>query len=266
VESTAWNPNEDLPFVRLDHIYDYFIKSASNTVGSAELASRLIEIETRVRDSQGLGTYREKVLKSVGVLNLVASGGTARSSGDTLALAMHDCLFDDAPAKELLEEKGLITYREFADEYRIWNGTDFGLRQRLQEARREAKLTPLDQVLRGAVVLSPLVANRHSQETGILRVFSRTFSGVTIDESLIPPNQSVYDGAIVYWTTSGEPSVKLAGQTKKPLLIATASSKALGEVAAAAIEAFAVEKVTRDAIAENADWVARKELAERNSH
>ena len=158
-------------------------------MGSAELASRLIEIETRVRDSQGLGTYREKVLKSVGVLNLVASGGTARSSGDTLALAMHDCLIDDTPAKELrealleLEEKGLITYREFADEYRIWNGTDFGLRQRLQEARREAKLTPLDQVLRGAVVLSPLVANRHSQETGILRVFSRTFSGVTIDES-----------------------------------------------------------------------------------
>ena len=272
VESTAWMPNEDLPFVRLDHIYDYFIKSASNTVGSAELASRLIEIETRVRDSQGLGIYREKVLKSVGVLNLVASGGTARSSGDTLALAMHDCLFDDAPAKELrealleLEEKGLITYREFADEYRIWNGTDFGLRQRLQEARREAKLTPLDQVLRGAVVLSPLVANRHSQETGILRVFSRTFSGVTIDESSIPPNQSVYDGAIVYWTTSDEPSVKLVGQTKKPLLVATASSKALGEVAAAAIEAFAVEKVTRDAIAENADWVARKELAERNSH
>ena len=157
-----------MPFVRLDHIYDYFIRSASNTVGSAELASRLIEIETRVRDSQGLGSYRERVLKSVGVLNLVAAGGTTRSSGDTLAMAIHDCLLDDEDAKPLrtalvdLEEKGLITYREFADEYRIWSGTDFGLRQRLQEARREAKLLPLDQVLNSAVSMSPLVANRHA--------------------------------------------------------------------------------------------------------
>ena len=272
VESTAWSPNQNLPFVRLDHIYDYFIRSASNTVGSAELASRLIEIETRVRDSQGLGAYRESVLKSIGVLNLVASGGTARSSGDTLALAMHDCLFDDEAAADLrealleLEEKGLITYREFADEYRIWNGTDFGLRQRLQEARREAKLTPLDQMLQAAIELSPLVANRHSQEKGILRVFSRTFSGGRIDESFVPTDRSVFDGAIIYWTTSDEPSIKFLSQTNKPLLIATANIKALGEVAAAAIEAFAVEKVTKDAISESADWVARKELAERNSH
>ena len=272
VESATWSPNEKLPFVRLDHIYDYFIRSASNTVGSAELASRLIEIETRVRDSQGLGTYRESVLKSIGVLNLVVSGGTARSSGDTLALAMHDCLFDDEPAKVLrealieLEDKGLITYREFADEYRIWNGTDFGIRQRLQEARREAKLTPLDQMLQATVELSPLVANRHSQEKGILRVFSRTFSGGQIDESFVPIDRSVYDGAIIYWTTIDEPSIKFVSQSNKPLLIATSTIKALGEVTAAAIEAFAVEKVTKDAISENADWVARKELTERNSH
>ena len=272
VKTASFTPTKDLPFVRLDHIYDYFIRSASNTVGTAELASRLIEIETRVRDSQGLGSYRESVLKSVGVLNLVAAGGTTRSSGDTLAMAIHDCLLDDEGAKPLrealvdLEEKGLITYREFADEYRIWSGTDFGLRQRLQEARREAKLTPLDQVLNASVSMPPLVANRHSQKTGILRVFSRTFSSRTLSDALVPENKSVYDGAIVYWVTTEEPFFEFTGNSKKPLLVGRTTAKALEELSVAAIEAFAVKKVTDDAIAESADWVARKELAERSSH
>ena len=272
VKSANLGAAGELPFVRLDHIYDYFIRSASNTVGSAELASRLIEIETRVRDSQGLGSYRECVLKSVGVLNLVAAGGTTRSSGDTLAMAIHDCLLEDDAAKPLrealidLEEKGLITYREFADEYRIWSGTDFGLRQRLQEVRREAKLTPLDQVLNAAVSMSPLVANRHSQNTGILRVFNRTFASRILSDSLVPENKSVYDGAIVYWVTTEEPFFEFTGNLKKPLLVGTTTARALDELSVAAIEAFAVEKVTNDAIAENADWVARKELAERSSH
>lgn len=272
VKSANLGSAGELPFVRLDHIYDYFIRSASNTVGSAELASRLIEIETRVRDSQGLGCYRECVLKSVGVLNLVAAGGITRSSGDILAMAIHDCLLEDDAAKPLrealidLEEKGLITYREFADEYRIWSGTDFGLRQRLQEARREAKLTPLDQVLNAAVSLSPLVANRHSQTTGILRVFSRTFSSRTLSDALVPENKSVYDGAIIYWVTTEEPFFQFTGNSKKPLLVGTTTAKALEDLSVAAVEAFAVEKVTSDAIAESADWVARKELAERSSH
>ena len=272
VKTASFSTNGELPFVRLDHIYDYFIRSASNTVGSAELASRLIEIETRVRDSQGLGSYREKVLKSVGVLNLVAAGGTTRSSGDTLAMAIHDCLLDDEDAKPLraalvdLEEKGLITYREFADEYRIWSGTDFGLRQRLQEARREAKLMPLDQVLNSAVFMSPLVANRHSQSTGILRVFSRTFSSRTLSDALVPENKSVYDGAVIYWTSTEEPFFEFTGSLKKPLLVGMTTTKALEELSIGAIEAYAVEKVTNDAIAESADWVARKELAERSSY
>jgi retron-type reverse transcriptase len=45
-----------------------FLESASTMVGAAATASRWLEIETRIRDAQGLSEVERRVLKTIGVL------------------------------------------------------------------------------------------------------------------------------------------------------------------------------------------------------
>ena len=270
-QRTTWTKGEALPFVRLDFVYDYFVKTASNLVGSAELASRLVEIETRVRDTLGLEDDVQRVLKTIGVLNLIASGGEVRASKDLIAFAVADCLFKDEKAKRLraivdaLEKKGLITFRDFADEYRIWSGSDFPLRERLGLARSESVALGTSELLGSSVRLTPLIASRHSQKHGVLRAFDRIFADQLIDDATKPGSESPYDGSVVYWAGKEDDFGSHISAEGKPVLAVIADNMALSEVRAAAVEAYAVSRVLTEARNENADWVAFKELAERKS-
>ena len=270
-QRTSWEKGDSLPFVRLDFVYDYFVKTASNLVGSAELASRLVEIETRVRDTLGLEEDVQRVLKTIGVLNLIASGGEVRASKDFIAFAVADCLFKDEKAKRLrtivesLEQKGLITFRDFADEYRIWSGSDFPLRERLALARSESVALQTSELLGSSVRLTPLIASRHSQKHGVLRAFDRAFADQLIEDVAKPGNESPYDGSIVYWAGKEDEFGSHISSEGRPVLAVIADKKALSEVRAAAVEAYAVARVLTEARNENADWVAFKELAERKS-
>ena len=270
-QRAIWEKGQELPFIRLDFVYDYFVKTASNLVGSAELASRLVEIETRVRDTLGLEEDVQRVLKTIGVLNLIASGGEVRASKDFIAFVVADCLFKDEKAKRLraivetLEQKGLITFRDFADEYRIWSGSDFPIRERLAIARSESVALRTSELLGSSVRLTPLIASRHSQKFGVLRAFDRTFADQLIDDAIKPGSESSYDGSIVYWAGKEDDFGSHISNEGRPVLAVIADKKALAEVRTAAVEAYAVSKVLIDARNENADWVAFKELAERKS-
>ena len=129
-----WNQESELPVVRLERIYDYFLESASNLVGVSDAASRWVEIDTRIRDAHGLNEASRKVLKSIGLLNLVSLGGSIRASEQLLKMICADGEKGTKTEQDVsarlkdLEELGLITYRDYADEYRIWRGSDFDLK------------------------------------------------------------------------------------------------------------------------------------------
>ena len=70
---------------------------------------------------RGLTDDERQLLKTIGVLNLVSSGGTIRASQSMLEL----CVLDGRNGSEsgvanhlrAFETKGLVTHREFADEF-----------------------------------------------------------------------------------------------------------------------------------------------------
>ena len=186
----------------LDRVYDYFLDSAATSVGAAASASRWLEIETRIRDTFGLTELQSQVLKSVGVLNLVSSGGAVRASRPILRWSTEQTTDSEfAEVIRELEERGLITYRDFADEFRIWSGSDFDLRGAVETARREAALRPLPSLLNEHASLEPIVAGRHSQKHGVLRVYRRFFAdGVPEAAELNTPQERQWDGHVVYLT------------------------------------------------------------------
>ncbi len=79
-----------LEWVRLDRVYDYFVESAGNYLAISTSTSRWNEISIAIRDAHGLTDAQRRVLKTVGLLNLVASAGMLRASEAVVAFAASD--------------------------------------------------------------------------------------------------------------------------------------------------------------------------------
>lgn len=268
LRDTDWDGDPLPPVVRLDRIYDYFIESASSMVGVSSAASRWVEVDTRIRDAHGLDDAARRVLKTIGLLNLVSAGGTLRASKAVILFVCSDGRDDTADADQVtarlgqLERAGLITFRDFADEYRVWQGSDFDLKEATDLARRRLRDEPPAAILEQVLPLRPLVAARHSHNKGTLRAFARRWiePGADVVEPLGPGDRE--DGSALYVLGHAAPTgAVLRRDDAKPVaFVTTADPSALID---AAQEVAAIDEVLRTAEDLAEDKVARRELVER---
>lgn len=265
-----------LPSVRLHHAYDFFLASASTMVGASPHASRWIEIETRLRDTAGLSDAELRVLKTIGVLNLIAAGGSLRASRPLVRIAAVDGQPRTASSKavdevlDALTERGLLTYRDVTDEYRIWAGTDYDLKGGVELARRRVMGESVAAVLNRVRPQTPAVAARHSQEFGVLRVFARHF----VDPTGSVPTLSGqdYDGLVLLsvgprdstekFDVSAYPAI-LEATASRPVVVGVAGADEVKAIIEAAQNLAAYQDALKHAESADVDWVARRELAER---
>jgi hypothetical protein len=254
-----------LRFVGLDAIYDYFVGAAGSFIGASHSASRWIEVETRVRDASGLNSNEQSLLKSIGVLNLLSAGGQLRASKDVLVQIWNDCIVTRQkfePALESLVRQGLVTYREFADEYRIWSGSDFNLRAAIESERRNLADLSIDHLLSSVAALEASVAGRHSQSTGVLRVFPRFIVGPKVEQDFVDSLDATYDGMVLL----AQGALPDFGTTQfvKPILIALGRPEF--SIRHVAIEVEALKRVLLNLQNSSDDWVAIHEVGERLAH
>jgi len=249
-----------LPSLGLDAVYDYFVAAGGSSAAAVGRSSRWAEIATRLRDTHGLTERQECMAKSVAVLNLVSATGSIRASGAMLARTGPGA----AGTLGELEAAGVLIYRRFADEYRVWQGSDVDIERLLDGAARQVATRSLTGVLSGIDPLPAQVAARHSAEHGTLRVFSRRYVDGT--EAVEPPTaSSPYDGEVlvVVGKDRGLPTTTPSGSPTsgaKPVVAAIPDD--VGPLDAAAREVANVTAALEDpSVAE--DWVARRELGER---
>ena len=178
-----------------------------------------------------------------------------------------------------LEAAGLVTYRSFADEYRIWQGTDIDIADLLAAAHHRVRHQNLVELLSAVEEPPPVVAARHSAEHHLLRVFAQRYA--TGDEPVEPLDAfSPYDGEVLL-VVDPDPAVlelhrSLAAAKPKgaepesqrsPFADATkpmvaAIPDGVGALESAAREVAAVKTALDDPSVAD-DWVARRELGER---
>lgn len=244
-----------LPSVGLEAVYDYFVGGPAISNLALSQSSRWQQIATRLRDIHGLSPRQMRLAKSIALLNLVSTGGAIRASREVLALAMPEADEDLAA----LEAGGVITYRAFADEYRIWQGTDMDLRRQLDAAHERLRRRSLTDILSGMEPPPPVVAARHSAQNHVLRVFARRFvDGGELVEPLEP--SSPYDGEVLLAIGPEVPVLPAYGPGAKPTI--AASPKSVTELDRAAREVAAIEAVLHDPEV-GRDAVAHAELGER---
>ena len=242
-----------LPSLGLDAVYNYFVAGGAGVVGYSQ---RWSEIATRLRDAHGLTENQAKLAKSIAILNLVSTGGAARASTQVLDIALNGA----AKALTSLQDAGIVTYRDFADEFRIWHGTDVDIRGLIKAAHAKVQRQPLVEILAAIHEPEPVVAARHSAEHDILRVFARRYVDGTEPVAPLDPF-SPYDGEVLLTVApDAMPALAQAGENAKPVVAAIPDDLALLNDAAREVAAVA-DVLDHDSVKD--DWVARREIGER---
>ncbi len=246
-----------LPTIGLDAVYDYFVDGSALQIESAGVSGRWTEIATRLRDAHGLTPPQRRLAKAVSLLNLVSTTGTIRASAAILARTGRDT---DKTLAEL-ERASVVTYRDFADEYRIWQGTDVDINLLLDSARQRIGQRPLSEILSEIDQPHPVVAAKHSAKHDVLRVFRRRYANSR--EQLEPLDAfSRFDGEVLLLvdSTGDVPSVARPWATAKPIIAAIPENVSALDTAAREVAAVHVA-LDHESVAD--DWVARRELSER---
>jgi len=264
LHDTAVTPGRDaLPSLQLADVFDFF--AGPGHALSAAAGQRWTEIDTRIREASGLDAAELACLKTVGLLNILADASGMRASAGIVgyALSAADGAPDPAWRQRLedLETRGWLTYRGFADEYRLWQGSDVDLRTRVADAREQLRTTSAAGLLSTLNTSGPLIAGKHTQRVGMLRYFSPGYADASTRRvSPLAPDDPA-DGALIYFLGAPEALSGLAIQSDGRPVVVAASTNAPA-VQDAAIEAAAALAVL-DQHDVAADRVARRELQDR---
>lgn len=170
-EFTPDNP----PVIRLGNLFDYFTRSFGAGLYRHPHALRWMEAADVLERNEELSPLHREVVKTIGVLNALGEFCHLNATEEVVSLAISDSaeLSDELHAvMASLREASIVTYRKFNNTYRIWEGSDVDIEERVSEGKRKIRqgLNLADSVKR-YLPTRPLVARRHSFETGALRYF-----------------------------------------------------------------------------------------------
>ena len=257
VETTAVPARGRLPSVGLASVYDYFVGHGAIAGLSGRASRRWSEIATRLRDATGLSDRQIRMAKRIAVMNLIATTGVVRASRALLS-------FTDPHADRRLtdlEAAGIATFRDFADEYRIWQGTDVDVGRLIEDARLRIRQRRLVEIMGELNPPHAAVAARHSAQYDVLRAFKQRYADAAEPVDPVDPF-SVYDGEALLVVDSIDVSPALSGGVASAKPIVAAIPRDVSGLDAVAREVLAIRQCGREPLVEG-DWVARRELAER---
>ena len=172
-------------------VYDYFIQTQPPAFATplaqrtwAEVVTAVERAERAEREAQecanGAGDEQEEaalvpLAKAVGLLNLTTGSEAMPASEAVLGqLDTPDDLLQEAVTASV--NGSILQYRKFADEYRAWQGTDFNIDEHIAAERDKLGRIDLARVMTERGETAPIVARRHSIETGALRSFEIVYA------------------------------------------------------------------------------------------
>jgi len=250
-----------IPALGLDWLYDYFFATSSTAFMDRAESQRWFEIQDIIGNARDATDGELAILKAIGVLNLVGRSASLRASRATVLLAASGLpglsagrtqqIIDD------LVERQVLTYREYADEYRLWEGSDFDIPTAIQKRKATFALRPMQEVLDSAIDLSPLIAARHSAQTGTVRSFERRWA--SIEDLAGMDLETDFDGLVlqVFGRNRRLQSVPDTTPNGRPIVVAYACQER--QIKEFALDAAASQAVLLEASELAHDGVARKE-------
>jgi len=259
-------------WVRVPDLFDYVLANLTGGMQRYPIHQRWLEVVNKLDEHPELTAREAEVIKTVGVLGVLAEGSHLRASPALVSFALadqpHDA--DVATALQSLEARSLLVYRRFNGSYRVWEGSDIDITARVEEAQRKtAGQVSLAAALERYLPPRPLVARRHSHETGALRFLevryldeplpaahlqTKTANGLVV--CCLAANSAQAD-AFRTWAMEGEPAQRSD--------IVVALPEQIGPLREAAADLVALHWVRENTPSLRDDRVARRELDARTA-
>jgi len=258
------------PTVRVSDLFDYFTRSLGAGLYRHPHALRWMEAADILERKDDLSPMQRDIVKTIGVLNALGEFCHLNATEEIVSLAISDCAEASVElhtALESLKETSIVTYRKFNHTYRIWEGSDVDIEERIAEGERKIRqgLNLADSVKR-YLPARPLVARRHSFETGALRYFSVEYldDPEAISSHLQTPEPGADGKVLVCLAESpavGEQFRALARQEQQRRDVLFAIPQLIGELRAVVTELGALKWAWDNTPGLRDDRVARREMS-----
>lgn len=253
--------------LKIDQLYDYFIESGSITISANPRYQHWLEIQGRVSEARNLDLDSIKVLKAIGLLNLISGSGVIKASRKIVALSLSENPKDINLEQywnniiDSLIKKGFATWRKQYDELRIWEGSDFDVETLLSEQQLNVKKTSLSVIINEFYPLRPLIPRKHSYKGGTIRFFERKFFDVIPEK--IECSRADSDGIICYVLSKENNFNSIPSFTtdKKPIVVIILNKTTTLQTACH--EYASLQYISKSANQLQMDGVARREVRQR---
>ena len=188
----------DLPFYELSDLYDYTAQALGSGLSAGEASTRWAEIQSALERCVSATDEEIRVIKTVGMLSVVGAYGNLKPSPAVVEFA---CGMERAGVQKAIEallKRSVLVHRKHSDSFALWQGSDVDIDQRIVDGRKEVLTsTGIARALTELWTPRPLVAKRHSVQTGTLRYFVPRFGDVSdLTKAVEPPADA--DGLLLY--------------------------------------------------------------------
>jgi hypothetical protein len=168
------------PFVRIPSLFEYSIANFGSGLFTQLRGRRWTEAVDALDRIPDLSPMESDLIKAIGLLGILGEVSHIRATDDVLRFALASGQTEENEAGSALKSllgRSVVTYRRFSDSYRIWEGSDVDLEERLEEGRRTiAGSASVVDSIESHISPRPIVARRHSYRTGTLRYFELTYA------------------------------------------------------------------------------------------
>ena len=243
-------------------IYDYFIQNQTAVLADPLAHRRWAEVVTAVERAESIGIEAQRLAKCVGLLNLISGAEAIKPSFEVMA-TLFDSTAQCSEVIGVLEAASIVQHRKFSGEYRVWQGTDFNLDEAVQVEAEKLGRFELAPTLSDRLASAPIVARRHSIETGSLRYFEVDYADAQ-SYTKLPAELGV--PRVVFFLAEGKDDEALFDArvrqhfSDRDVCVLYRNGS---EIRSAIRETLAIEGVQRSAQELASDPVASRELKER---
>lgn len=188
----------DLPCYQLSNLYDYTTSSLGSGLNVGDAAARWAEVQNALDRAANASEPEIRIIKNIGLLSAIGGYSDLKPSAPILSFTTSIPAPQLAELSATLVKKSLVVERRYNDTLGLWEGSDIDLEAQLRlGARRMTDTVGIAQRLNDTWRPRPIVAKRHSYQTGTLRYFEVRFADVASFSRHLSPSTDA-DGILIY--------------------------------------------------------------------
>lgn len=166
-------------FLRLPYLFDYLSINYEWRLYGVSRARALTETIEILNSEPNLTVLEVDILKTIGLINWLADVGAIKATEPIVMSALRDTDYSDDEIRASLTRlkmRSLLVFRRFNATYRIWQGSDVDIEERLDVAHKQLSSNiSLAEIIQSYLPPIALAARRNSYQSGTLRLFETRY-------------------------------------------------------------------------------------------